>query len=194
MLSELLGARSRRVAEALASAIAARGVSANVLTIVGLGLTFVVAAVIAMGHERVGGVLLLIVAAMDTLDGALARVTRTTSTFGAFLDSLSDRYAEAAILMGLLVLFLERGDQYMPLVVYATLVGSFAVSYARARADGLGLRCEVGLLPRPERILILGLFLAIGQAAIALWLLAVLTNATAVQRVLHVWRLTRKQP
>ena len=129
----------------------------------------------------------------DMLDGALARVTSRQSTFGAFLDSLLDRYSEATILLALIFVFTVRGATPQVLLVYAVAVGSILISYARARAEGLGVECKVGIAPRPERVLILGLGLLFNgfTALAALVVLAILTHVTAMQRLLHVWQQTR---
>jgi len=140
----------------------------------------------------VGGALVLVAGLFDMLDGALARLSHRTTRFGAFLDStLEVRYAEAVLMLGLLVPYLARPGSAEPLLIYAVLVGSLMVSYARARAEGLGLRCEVGWAPRPERIFLLALGLIVDQVLPVLIILAVITNFTAVQRIVHVWRQTR---
>src|SRR3990172_6831551 len=105
------------------------------------------------------------------LDGALARTTGKTSTFGAFLDSTLDRYSEAVLLFGLLVVATQRQSTQEILLVFAVMVGSVMVSNVRARAEGLGLRCEVGLLARPERVILLALGLILGQLLPVLWIL-----------------------
>src|SRR5205823_10365986 len=128
---------------------------------------FGVALVLASGATLVGGVLVLLVGLFDTLDGALARVTNRKTTFGAFIDSTLDRYSEAVVVLGIVYAALERNDRATVLLAFAMLVGSLMVSYARARAEGLGLRAEVGLVPRPERIVVLGIGLIPGQTAIA---------------------------
>jgi CDP-diacylglycerol---glycerol-3-phosphate 3-phosphatidyltransferase len=126
------------------------------------------------------------------LDGALARVMRRQSSFGAFLDSLLDRYSEAAILAALIYDFTIRGQTGVVLLAYLVAVGSLMISYARARAEGLGLDAKVGIAPRPERVIILGVGLLINfpTTVAALIVLAILTHITAVQRLYHVWRQT----
>ena len=185
-----LKAQARTGIEPVGEALARTGVSPNVLTTVGCLLNFGVAAVIALGHLNLGGALILIAGAFDMLDGALARAAKRTTTFGAFLDSTLDRYSEAAIFLGVFVEAALRGDLQVQLLSYAAAIGSLMVSYARARAEGLGLRSSVGLFQRPERVILLGLGLIFGLEVYALWVLAVLTNVTALHRILHVRRLT----
>jgi phosphatidylglycerophosphate synthase len=182
--------RARRFAESPARLIARTGISPNVLTLTGLLLNLVVAAVIASGHPVAGGILVILANAFDMLDGALARVTGKVSRFGAFLDSTIDRYEEALIFLGIGVWLHIRGEGVLLLPCYLAIIGSLMVSYTRARAEGLGVRGEVGWLPRPERIIVLAVGLLFSSYLLApvLWALAVLTNLTAVQRILHAKR------
>ncbi len=184
---------ARRVAEGMVSPLARWGVDPNVVTIVGFLLNILTAAVLATGHLSTGGALLLLSGLFDLLDGALARVENNQSDFGAFLDSLLDRYSEATILLALIYVFTIRHHTSDVLLVYLVAMGSILISYARARAESLGLEAKVGIAPRPERVLILGAGLLINgdTTAIALVLLAFLTHITALQRLLHVWRQTR---
>lgn len=187
--------QAKQVAESLARVLASTGVSPAQLTLIGFALNLAVGAVLAVGDLRIGGGLVLLAGAFDMLDGALARVAGRATTFGAFLDSTVDRFSEAAVLLGLLLAASRRGDLVVPPLAFLVIVGSLMVSYTRARAEGLGLKCEVGIAPRPERIVILGVGLILGLEVPALALLAALTNLTAVQRMLHVYHLTRvKEP
>jgi len=184
-------ARARTGAEPIGRALARTGMTPNALTVVGCILNFGVGAILALGYQWQGGILVLVVGAFDTLDGALARASGRATTFGAFLDSTLDRYSEAAIFFGILADAVRRGDIQVVLLTYAAAIGSLMVSYARARAEGLGLRGDVGWLQRPERVVILGLGLILGLVVPALWILAILTNLTTLQRILHVRNLTR---
>jgi CDP-diacylglycerol--glycerol-3-phosphate 3-phosphatidyltransferase len=176
--------------EPVGLALARTGVSPNVLTTFGCLMNFGVAAVIGLGYLNVGGLLILVAGAFDMLDGALARAAKRTTTFGAFLDSTLDRYSEAAIFLGVFVEAALRADLEVQLLTYAAAIGSLMVSYARARAEGLGLRSSVGIFQRPERVILLGLGLIFGFEVYALWVLAILTNVTALHRILHVRNLT----
>lgn len=192
MFPEQMQARVRRTVEAAVSPLASIGMTPNAATVLGFLLNVVTAGVIASGHLSMGGVLLFVSAAFDMLDGALARVMRRQSSFGAFLDSLLDRYSEAAILAALIYVFTVRGQTGVVVLAYLVAVGSIMISYARARAEGLGLQAKVGIAPRPERVIILGVGLLINvqTTVAALIVLAVLTHVTAVQRLYHVWRQT----
>ena len=191
MLAGVFKSWARRLAEPLAMGLAKLGVTPNILTVVGFGLNLIVAAILALGHVQIGGVLLLIVSAFDMLDGTLARSTNQVTKFGAFLDSTLDRYSEGAIYAGLLVALSNRSDTLGIVLVVIALIGSLMVSYTRARAEGVGISCEVGLLARPERIIVLGVGLLLDQPVLALAIVAALANFTAAQRVMHVWQVTK---
>ncbi len=189
-----LKSRARGAVSPVGAALARLGVTPNALTIVGCLLNLVVAGLIVRGDLLVGGVAMLLVAAFDTLDGAVARAAGLSSTFGAFLDSTLDRYSEAIVFADIVGYGALTGSTEVVVLAYASAIGSLLVSYARARAEGLGLRGDVGWLQRPERIILLGLGLMVGLLTPVLWILAVLTNFTALQRIVHVYRLTSKSP
>ena len=167
--------------------------SPNWFTVIGLILNAIVAAIIAGGNLVLGGVFALVAGAFDMLDGAVARSTNQITRFGGFLDSTLDRYSEAIVYIGVLI-YLQRfapSDDTAVLLVVITIIGSMMVSYTRARAEALGVRAEVGLFARPERVVLLAIFLILQRPVWALWALAVLTNLTTVQRMHHVWQATR---
>jgi phosphatidylglycerophosphate synthase len=173
------------------------GFTPNALTIIGSVLTGCVGLMAAQGWFLAAGVCLFVFSATDTLDGALARATDRVSTFGAFLDSVCDRYAEAAVFLGLVWWYQTHADALGVVLAYLALVGSLMVSYARARAEGVGLEAkDVGWFQRPERIITLGVSLLLASVVpiaiqLALALLVVLTTVTVLQRVTHVARSTR---
>src|SRR5579884_2427661 len=185
-----LQARARAVAEMIVVPLALAGITPNMVTFAGFLFNAVTAIVIAAGHLHLGGILLLLSGGFDMLDGALARVSRLQSAFGAFLDSFLDRYSESAILLALLYYFAERQALPAIVLVFAVAVGSLLIGYARARGERLGIECKVGIAPRPERIILLGLGLLFSQGTLlgALVILAILTHVTALQRLYHVWR------
>lgn len=186
----------RRVLEPAARTLIALHLTPNQVTLTGLSLSFAAAAAVGLGHFRLATGLLLIGAICDVLDGSMARLTGRSSRFGAFLDSTIDRYAELALFLGYGVYFAAQGRPLDVGVTMAASAGSMLVSYARARAEGLGLECKVGLMERPERLLVLIVATAAGPAAlrVALWGLAGLTHFTALQRVWHVRGLLKRNP
>jgi CDP-diacylglycerol---glycerol-3-phosphate 3-phosphatidyltransferase len=189
--------RSRTLAEGPARFLGRLGFSPNGLTIVGSVLTASVGLLVAQGWFLAAGICLWLFSATDTLDGALARATNQVSVFGAFLDSVCDRYAEAAVFFGLVWWYQSTSNALGVALAYLALVGSLMVSYARARAEGVGLQAaDVGWFQRPERIIALGIGLILapfvpGILLIVLALLAILTTITVLQRVVHVARVAR---
>lgn len=161
------------------------------VSITGLAITILSAYIVAKGNLILGSLVFLIGSAFDMLDGGLARLQGTTSTRGAFLDSVLDRFGEAAFLSGLAVWFMDRLPSYWDiavLLILITLFGSLATSYVRARAEGVGETCYVGVLQRTERVILLGLGALLGRVVLfgVLWILAVGTVVTTVQRIIHV--------
>jgi CDP-diacylglycerol--glycerol-3-phosphate 3-phosphatidyltransferase len=167
------------------------GVTPNALTFINLVLNIVAAYVIATSHFRLGGVLILVSGLFDLLDGALARFTRQTTKFGAILDSVTDRISEAAIFCGLLIWYIPQGANLEIVLIFVVLIGSFLVSYIRARAEGVGWQCQVGLFTRAERVIVLAIGLLINQIFIhsifiALCVMAVFVFITVVQRLIYL--------
>lgn len=173
----------------IARGLEATGISPNALTVIGFLLTLVVATVLAMGNLFAGGLLLIFAALFDTLDGALARHSQQVTVFGAFLDSVMDRYSEAVTLIGLMVFYTTQpGASLNILLLAATLAGSLMVSYTRARAEAVNIECKEGFFQRTERIVVLILGLLTGWMTPVLWVLALFTNFTALQRIVDVYR------
>jgi CDP-diacylglycerol--glycerol-3-phosphate 3-phosphatidyltransferase len=171
------------------------GISPNGITIIGFLLTVAVAFLLAMGYLPVAGALLIVAAFFDGIDGALARLLNRVTRFGAFLDSTTDRFSEAALFLGLLIYYYGQGAGVEVILCYMTIIGSLMVSYTRARAEGLGIPLREGLFTRLERMvaLIAGLLLSPWVPLwFALGLLAVLSNFTALQRIWLVWWATRE--
>ena len=193
MLSERLRRWTQVIRDPIGRTLGRLGISPNTRTLLGYGLSLVGMYVLARGHLRLGGALVLLASLFDALDGAVARATGQTSTFGAFFDSVVDRYSEATVLFGLLLWYLGGSAQFESALIYAVIVGSLMVSYARARAEGLGLDCKTGLMTRLERVVVLSIGLMTLQVRITLSALAILTNLTALQRMAHVWQLTRQE-
>lgn len=158
----------------------------NIITVLGLVPAVLGGVAFARGQVRLGGLFLLLSGIMDMLDGAVARVSGGESKFGALLDSTIDRYAEIAVYLGLAVLY--RGSAETLTGVVLALCGSLMVSYVKARAEGLGLTCNVGMLQRPERLVILmvGAFIGPGYLKWAIYLIAVLANITAFERLIKM--------
>ncbi len=197
MLSNLVRQRVQFLLNAISRALGALGLTPNMLTLIGFFAMCGIGVVLAFGNFALGGVLIIAAGIFDALDGSLARLTNRVTKFGAFLDSTTDRFAEGALYLGIMYWYLQRGMTFVAYLVFLTLLGSLMVSYARARAEGIGVEMKEGLMTRFERIalLVIGLLLtaALGDASIliVLAILAVFTNLTAVQRMWLVYRATR---
>jgi CDP-diacylglycerol--glycerol-3-phosphate 3-phosphatidyltransferase len=176
------------VLDPLSRLLANLGIQPNLLSMIGFFAASAAGAVVAAGFISHGGWLFLLSGPFDALDGALARTAGLESRFGAFLDSFIDRYSEAAVLFGVLCWATLHDQHVLIMVTFLTMIGSFMVSYARARAEGLGISCKVGLFTRLERFIVLTLTLITQQLLPGLIILAFLTNFTALQRMFHVYR------
>lgn len=171
----------------------------NTITVFGLLLTVVAAVLIGAGWLLVGAAVLTAGSLLDAVDGALARAQGGGTAFGGFLDSTLDRASEAIVYTGIAAWFLASADEptWPVLAALVAMAGSFMVSYARARAEGIGLTASVGLAPRTERLVLVIAGIALAGLGFVpaligiLGLIAVLTVATVLQRIWHVWRLSQ---
>jgi CDP-diacylglycerol--glycerol-3-phosphate 3-phosphatidyltransferase len=188
-LKDRYTAAVRRGAAPVAERLINGRVTPNMLTVFGLALTLAAAPFIITGHTAVGAVIFLIGSLTDMLDGAVARLGKQVTAFGAFLDSTSDRLAEGVVLGSIALLYAREGHIGRVALVFAVMIASFLVSYTRARAEALGLQCKVGLMSRPERVVLLVVGLLFARYLIldvVLGVMAVLTSWTVVTRILYV--------
>jgi len=194
-LAEVRKTLAYYITQPLVRLLARTPVTPNTITWFGLVIAIGAGVLIGSGHPFAAGFVMLAGGFLDIIDGALARHTGKASRFGAVLDSTLDRLSEAAVLLGLLVFYAVEQSTAGVVAVGAVWVPSVLVSYIRARAEGMGLDCEVGLFTRAERVVVLalGLFLSqFGDALlIALYVIAALSLVTVVQRLRHVWKQTR---
>lgn len=190
-LAEIRRSIASRITDPIVGILSRSRIKPNALTFINLALNIVAAYVIASSHFILGGVLVLASGLFDLLDGALARLTGQTTSFGAILDSTVDRISEAAVLCGLLIWYIPKEAKIEIVLIFAVLIGSFLISYIRARAEGLGLQCQVGLFTRAERVIVLSIGLLVNQVFIALCVLAVFSYITVVQRLLYLWKQTK---
>jgi CDP-diacylglycerol--glycerol-3-phosphate 3-phosphatidyltransferase len=177
---------NRISAERLAPAVrvlVALGITPNMITVAGFLGSVGAAFAIADGRLVLGGILVLVFGGLDMFDGAVARATGRATPFGALFDSVLDRLSEAAVLGGILLYELDRGNKEESILVFWSVVGSLMVSYVRARAEGLGVSMTSGLFTRPERVVVTGAALILGWVRPVLWVLAVVTLLTVAQRV-----------
>lgn len=170
-----------------------RGILPNTMTLIGLVGNICAAFLLAGGKIEWGGLLVLLMAPVDALDGTMARLRGTPSRFGGFLDSVIDRYSDLLILGGLLVYYAQQADWVAVVLAYAAAVGTVLVSYVKARAESANYKANGGLLTRVERYIVLVPFLLLNRPVIALGILAVLANFTALQRIWIVRNQARTQ-
>ena len=181
----------RRVIRPLVRFLTAMRVRPDALTATGWAFSLGAAVLFALGYTKTAGAVMLFAGLFDALDGAVARESGQMSAFGAFLDSTLDRFSEAAIFVGVIFFYAVSYEPYAALLAGAAMTFSLMTSYTRARAEGLDLECEVGLLERAGRVVILSLFSLAGHLFAGLALVAAGALVTTVQRFLHVRRLTR---
>jgi soluble lytic murein transglycosylase len=161
----------------------------NHLTMCGLLVSACAGAGFVFGHVRLAGFLLILAGLFDLFDGSLARASGQATTFGAFLDSVIDRYSDIVVMLGIVVLYARMPHARGALLAMAGLAGSVMVSYTKARAESIGVTCNVGVMERPERLICLIAGALLGLMEPALWVLAILANLTALQRIVFTRRL-----
>jgi CDP-diacylglycerol--glycerol-3-phosphate 3-phosphatidyltransferase len=192
-LTDQLRVRFKGILDPLGTFLNRIGLMPNTVTILGLIGNTVGAYFLARGEMTIGGVLILLMGPVDALDGTMARLRGEATDFGAFVDSVTDRYSELVIFGGLLFYYLQAGEVLPALLAYIAAAGAVLVSYTRARAQSLGHETKVGILTRLERYLVLAPCLVFNIPQVALWILAVLSNVTALQRILDVRRQAHKK-
>jgi CDP-diacylglycerol---glycerol-3-phosphate 3-phosphatidyltransferase len=171
--------------------LSALRVRPDTLTILGWALSLCSAVLFGLGHAPFAGAVMLLGGLFDSLDGAVARESNRMSAFGAFLDSTLDRLSEAAIFVGIVFFYAASARPYEALLAGVAMTFSLLTSYTRARAEGLGIECQVGLLERAGRVVILSVFSMVGLLTAGISLVAAGALITTAQRILHVRRATR---
>ena len=181
----------RQLIRPLARVLSSIRVRPDTLTIAGWVLSVCAATLFALGYTKTAGAVMLFAGLFDALDGAVARESNLMSSFGAFLDSTLDRLSESAIFVGIVFFYASSSMPYEALLAGVAMSFSLITSYTRARAEGLGFECEVGLLERAGRVVILSLFSLTGFLIAGVGLVAVGALVTTAQRIFHVRRLTK---
>jgi CDP-diacylglycerol--glycerol-3-phosphate 3-phosphatidyltransferase len=177
--------------EPIAAILNRLGLTPNMMTVLGLVGNTIGAYFLATGKMTIGGLIILAMGPFDALDGAMARQRGEPSKWGGLVDSVTDRYSELVIFGGLLVYYLQLGEQVNAIGVYIAAAGSVMVSYIRARAASLDYDTKVGILTRMERYFVLAPTLIINIPWVGVWIIAVLANVTALQRIVDVRRQAR---
>jgi CDP-diacylglycerol--glycerol-3-phosphate 3-phosphatidyltransferase len=189
MLKAVIGDSLDPLLHGTSNIIQRLGLGPNSLTSIGLGLNGLAAWDLAAGNWHRGSGLILLAGFFDILDGAMARNCGQASSFGSFLDSVLDRYSDLGLLIGLLIYYSRQGSILYQVLVGVALMGTALVPYTRARAEILVPKCNVGIMERPERILLVLFGAAISSIMpIIVWILAIFTNLTVMQRIYYTWR------
>jgi CDP-diacylglycerol---glycerol-3-phosphate 3-phosphatidyltransferase len=181
----------RQLIRPLARVLSAIRVRPDALTVAGWVLSVCAATLFALGYTKTAGAVMLFAGLFDALDGAVARESNLMSSFGAFLDSTLDRLSESAIFVGIMFFYASSSRPYEALLAGVAMTFSLMTSYTRARAEGLGFECEVGLLERAGRVVLLSLLSLTGFLIVGVGLVAVGALVTTAQRIFHVGHLTK---
>jgi phosphatidylglycerophosphate synthase len=204
MISEAIGTGGKRIIGAIVRWLARSRINPNALTFIGLLINICCGILYGYGFFVRAGLLMILANLFDMLDGQVARLRGRVTRFGAFFDSVIDRYSDVVVYVGIMVFYARDTQKHSTLYVALTglaLVGSVMVSYSRARAESLDIACKVGFLERPERVvlLIIGSVTEFGPDHLllhkmpqVLWVLAVLSHWTVVHRIYHTWRELRE--
>lgn len=181
------------VTEPIAGFFNRLGLMPNTMTLLGLTGNVVGAILLAQGNMTWGGILILLMGPVDALDGTMARMRGMAGSFGAFVDSVTDRYSELVIFGGLIYYYAQNNDLLSTIAVFAAAAGSVLVSYIRSRGQSLGWDTKVGILTRMERYLVLAPTLILNVPLVGIWIIAILANLTAIQRIVDVRRQSRQE-
>jgi CDP-diacylglycerol---glycerol-3-phosphate 3-phosphatidyltransferase len=187
-LTDQVRGATKWIIEPIASFFNRLGLMPNTMTLLGLIGNTVGAVLLAMGHMTWGGLIILAMGPVDALDGAMARQRGMAGHFGAFVDSVTDRYSELVIFAGLLYYYSGQGNALNTMLVYAAAAGSVLVSYVRARGQSLNWDTKVGLLTRMERYAVLAPSLILNWPMVGIWIIAIFANITALQRIIDIRR------
>ena len=188
MLSKTIGKICLAILQTIVRGISAIGVGPNLLTFLGFLITIISAFYLAQGKFFHAGIVIIFSGIFDMLDGRLARVTNNVTRFGAFFDSVLDRYSDMALFLGLMIHYIRIQKMTYVLLSGIVMIGAIMISYTRARAESLIPTCKVGFLERPERLVLLIIGTIFGKMAPVLWIMAILSNITVIHRIFHTWK------
>src|SRR3990172_12316003 len=193
MLTRGIGVGSQYLLDRIVRALSLTQIHPNLLTAIGLAINIVAAVLFARGNFFAAGLVVLGAGLFDMVDGRVARITNTVTSFGAFFDSVVDRYSDMALYIGLLVYYARAERFFYVVLVALVMAGSVMISYTRARAESLIPTCKVGFLERPERLVFIIIGALWNRMAPVLWIIAVLSNITVIHRIIYTWQYTQKE-
>ncbi len=188
MLSDRLGHRLDSYLYPLFKKIFGQRGNPNLLTLLGLLSTLIASGLILKGIWWMAGLAIILSGIFDLLDGVIARNLGKVTPFGGFFDSVVDRYSDLILLLALLLHYSRKGEDDLVILTSVVVVGTALIPYARARAESLQISCHIGLMERAERIILLSSGALFGWMEPMLWLLAILTHFTVLQRIYDVWK------
>ena len=192
-LTDQLRKRFKHILDPIGAFLNRLGIYPNTMTIIGLIGNTVGAFFLTQGQMLIGGLFILAMGPVDALDGTMARLRGESGVYGAFVDSVTDRYSELVIFGGLFIYFLSQGNLVASGLTYLAAAGSVLVSYVRARAQSLGYEAKVGTFTRFERYIVLAPSLVFGYPVIGVAIIALGANITAVQRIVHIRRVVQQE-
>jgi len=192
-IRKALDTHARRLLAPAADLLARAGVTPDQVTVAGFAVSASAAALLAAGHSASAGVVFLLGSGFDMIDGLLARRSNRVTPAGAFLDSTLDRVSEGLLFAAIAYRYALAGEPALVSLTVVALLGSLLISYTRARSEALGVPCTVGVMSRPERVVVLGAALMLGAVNIAIYVIVVLSLFTSIQRIVHVRRSLRTE-
>jgi CDP-diacylglycerol--glycerol-3-phosphate 3-phosphatidyltransferase len=188
MISEKLGHRFDKGLSRVALLIFGKDIHPNFLTVMGLLINIGAGVCLGMGYWVPGGILIVVAGFFDVLDGAVARTFNKATKFGGFLDSVIDRYSDIILLIGIIWFYAMRGKVGYVFLACIVLMGCIVIPYSRAKAEVFLDRCDIGIMERAERTILLAIGSIFNVMNIALWILAVFTHVTVLQRIRYTWK------
>ena len=192
MISEKVGHRLDNVLSRIAQTLFGKKTNPHCLTIAGFFINIGAGVYLAMGYWVTGGCLICLGGFFDIFDGAVARVSNRVTKFGGFLDSVIDRYSDTFLLSGIIWYYIRQGTLGYTFLTLVVLMGSLLIPYSRAKAETFLRRCNIGLMERAERTILLALGSIFNIMPVALWVLAVFTHVTVIQRIHYTWKEMQK--
>jgi CDP-diacylglycerol--glycerol-3-phosphate 3-phosphatidyltransferase len=192
-ISGRIGAGGKRIVDSIVVWLSRFHINPNILTLIGLLINIFATILFAKGRFFWAGLVVLFAGIFDIIDGEVARRTGRVTKFGAFFDSVIDRYSDMVLLLGLVIWYAKLNRIFYVGLTGLVLIGSVMTSYTRARAESLIPACKVGFLERPERVVLLIIGALFDRMPAVLWVMAILSNWTVSQRIWYTWRETRMQ-
>ncbi|MEW5975322.1 MAG: CDP-alcohol phosphatidyltransferase family protein [Acidobacteriota bacterium] len=192
MLSRLIGKACKALLDLIVRGVSFLRIDPNLLTFIGFLITIFAGVFFAQGRFFAAGWVIILAGLFDMLDGRVARITDSVTKFGAFFDSVLDRYSDIFMFLGLMIYYAKSQRLTYMLLSGVVMMGAIMTSYSRARAESLIPACKVGFMERPERLVLLIIGALSNRMAPVLWVMAVFSNLTVIHRIIYTWRESSK--